>query len=287
MTEAAKHWLNRPQEPWIRFEKETDTQLDPFGRAVLAKLEPKPGERALDIGCGTGQTLLQLAELVGPEGHVLGVDISETMLGRARERVREAGVLQVSTELDNAELYAFSQRSFDLLFSRFGVMFFEDSVRAFRNFAGALRPRARLGFVCWQKREKNQWAQVLLDAVLPLMPTAELPPLLAPGRPGPFYFGDPDFARKILVEAGFDQVTLDPVEMPLHFGGAMTLEAAADYAMFIGPASLVIAEADPAFYPKFHAALTEALSPFVTERGCWLGGAVWLVSARRGGKSVV
>ena len=129
---ADQPWQERSGETWVTFEAQLDAQLDPFGRAVLDKLAPRRGERALDVGCGTGQTVIELAELVGREGHVLGIDVAEPMLARARQRVQNAGLDQVKLERADAATHAF-EASFDLAFSRFGVMFFESAVRALKN----------------------------------------------------------------------------------------------------------------------------------------------------------
>lgn len=275
-------WQGRSGDNWVAFEAALDAQLDPFGRAVLDKVAPRRGEWALDIGCGTGQTLIELAELVGREGRVLGVDLSEPMLARARQRLQSAGLGpdRVELALGDAAAYAFEPR-FDLAFSRFGVMFFENSARAFRNVANALRPGGRLGFACWQALSKNQWASVGLDAVLPRLPSGEPPALLRDDRPGPFYFSDAERVRGFLKQAGFVDVEIEAVEREVHVGAAQTSEQAADYALEIGPASRAIEGSDPALRPALRDALVAAFRPFVSERGVWLGAAAFVVTAVR------
>ncbi|HEV8248037.1 MAG TPA: methyltransferase domain-containing protein, partial [Polyangiaceae bacterium] len=210
---ADQSWQDRGGASWVRQQERIDVQLDPFGRAVLGKLGPQAGERALDVGCGSGQTVLELAELVGPSGRVVGVDISEQMLARARERVRAQGYGAVELVLGDAQTHALPPDQ-DLEFSRFGVMFFQDSVAAFRNLFAALRAGGRLGFVCWQAMTKNEWAQVLLQAVLPILPKPALPPMLQPDRPGPFYFDSPERISSILSAAGFGSIEIEPFERP-------------------------------------------------------------------------
>jgi ubiquinone/menaquinone biosynthesis C-methylase UbiE len=277
---ADQCWKAQAGEAWVARERELDVQLGPLGRAVIERLAPQPGECALDIGCGSGQTLLELAERVGERGEVLGVDISEVMVARARQRVRDAGVPQIRVEVGDAQDYVFP-RVFDLAFSRLGVMFFREPVRAFQNVRQALRPGGRLGFVCFQARARNEWAEVLLDAVLPLT-EQELPAMFQPDRPGPFYFGEPERIRSVLTQAGFESLSIEPEERELHLGGAHTLQQAVDYAMQIGPAARVIAEAGAERAPVFRAALEAALARFVVDDGVWLGSSHFYVSARRG-----
>jgi ubiquinone/menaquinone biosynthesis C-methylase UbiE len=271
---------NKAAESWVRLQDKLDAELDSWGRAVLDKLAPRAGERALDVGCGSGQTLLELADLVGPMGRVLGVDIAEPMVERARERVAERGCQHVQVELGDAQTHVFPH-DFELQFSRFGVMFFQDPAAAFRNLFRALREKGRLGFVCWQAIEKNAWAEVVLQAIRPVLGTAELPQLLRPGNPGPFNFSDPSRIESILASAGYVDVDIEPREQLMHFGGAMTLEEAVEFASEIGPAARAMAEVDPELRPECRARLAAALAPFVKERGVWLGSAAFIVTAKR------
>ena len=134
--------------------------------------------------------------------------------------------------------------------------------------------------VCWQALEKNEWAEVVLRAVFSVLPSRELPPLLQADNPGPFYFGNAERVNETLLSAGFSRIELKPFEQRMHFGAAMTLDEAVDYALEIGPAARAIADADSALLPAFRRALASALAPFVGEAGVWLGGAVFLVTAR-------
>jgi ubiquinone/menaquinone biosynthesis C-methylase UbiE len=268
----------RAGEAWTRLQDRTDAQIDPPGRAAMERLPLSPGQRVLDVGCGCGQTLLQLADRVGPSGRVLGVDISQPMLARARERA--AARPEISLVEADAQSYRLPPASFDAVYSRFGVMFFEDPRAAFANLRAALRPGGHLAFVCWQEIDRNPWAAIPLAAVQRLQPSAQLPELLQPGRPGPFSFADPDHVRAILSDAGFTSIQLDRWEAPLHIGGAMTLAEARDYARQIGPAARAIAASPEEARPALEAALEQAHAPFVTDRGVLMDGACWLVTAK-------
>src|SRR5262249_6517301 len=149
-------------------------------------------ERVLDVGCGTGQTSIELARRAGPGGAVTGIDISAPMLARARARAADAGARTVTFLDADAQTHRFDPASLDVCFSRFGIMFFAAPDAAFANLRSALRPAGRLAFVCWQSMRDNPWMLV------PLMAAAAhitLPPPPAPDAPGPFSFADADRVR--------------------------------------------------------------------------------------------
>jgi ubiquinone/menaquinone biosynthesis C-methylase UbiE len=275
---ASQSFVDKAGEAWVRMQDRTDALIDPLGRIAIERLAVAAGERILDVGCGCGQTLLQLAERVGPSGHVLGVDISPPMLARARQRV--AAQPTVALALGDAQTYAFAPGAFDAVYSRFGVMFFDDARAAFRNLRAAARPGGRLSFVCWQDLAKNPWAARPLEAVMRLLPESAMPDMLREGRPGPFFLSDPARVRAILGDAGWKDVSLEPVEMPLHLAGAATVDEAVDYSLQIGPAARAMAEAPDALKPELEAALREALAPFASARGVFMNGAAFVVGAR-------
>jgi len=275
---ASQSFVEKAGEAWARLQDRTDALIDPLGRVAIDRLGVAAGERVLDVGCGCGQTLLQLADGVGPSGHVLGVDISPPMLARAKERA--AGRPTIALALGDAQTYAFAPGAFDAVFSRFGVMFFDDARAAFRNLRAAARPGGRLSFVCWQELAKNAWAARPLEAVMRLLPASALPDMLREGRPGPFFLSDPARVRAILGDAGWTDVSLEPVEMPLDLGGGATLDEVVAYSFQIGPAARAMADAPEALKPPLEAALREALAPFATGRGVFMDGAAFVVVAR-------
>jgi ubiquinone/menaquinone biosynthesis C-methylase UbiE len=274
---ASQSFVEKAGEAWVRLQDRTDALIDPLGRVAIARLGVAAAERILDVGCGCGQTLLQLADLAGPSGHVLGVDISPPMLARARERT--AGRPTIALAQGDAQTYAFAPASFDALFSRFGVMFFDDPRAAFRNLRAAARPGGRLSFVCWQELAKNPWAARPLEAVMRLLPASAMPDMLREGRPGPFFLSDPARVREILEAAGWKDVSFEPVEMPLHLAGAATLDEAVEYSFQIGPAARAMADAAEALKPALEAALRESLAPFAGARGVFVDGAAFVVVA--------
>jgi len=273
-------WQDRAGRVWAELSDATDRQLDPLGRLAIARLAPRPGERVLDVGCGAGQTALELAAAVGPSGTVLGVDISEALLARAQERITNtAGASNVQLLRADAGRHPFAPPPWGGLFSRFGVMFFDEPRAAFENLRAALAPKSgRLSFVCWQAMERNPWAVEPLRAVQRALPQLPAPPPLA-GAPGPFAFADPDHVSAVLASAGFRAVDIESRTLAMHVGGASTVDEATSYLMRIGPASRLIADADESLRPVARAAIERAIAGFAGENGVWCDAAVLLVTA--------
>src|SRR5580692_9070825 len=193
-------WNSEATRRWVTEQARIDRLFAGVTDAALAAAAPKPGEHALDIGCGTGTTLLRLADAVGPSGRVLGVDISEQQLTLARRRIAEAGSAQASVELHDAATYPFSAGDFDLAFTRFGVMFFADPIAAFTNIRRALKPGGRLALAVFRPGPQNPWATASIAAIRHLV-TPPAPP--GPEEPGQFSWGDPARVHRILEGAGF------------------------------------------------------------------------------------
>jgi ubiquinone/menaquinone biosynthesis C-methylase UbiE len=272
-------WSDESGKKWARLQARTDVQLEPLGRLAMNALELRTGERVLDVGCGAGATVLELAERVGQSGSVVGLDLSEPLLERARERVAASGRTNIELKLGDAAKASFEQ-PFDALFSRFGVMFFDDPVGAFRNLRAALKRGGRLGFVCWQAADRNPWGQEALDAVRAVAPNQPTPEMLAPGKPGPFSFADEARVRSILESAGFSAIRTDPSEIPMQIGGANTLEDAVDFMLEIGPAARFVSEADPALRSSFRDALSRWVAAYACAQGVWMPARTLIVTAQ-------
>ncbi len=167
--------------------------------AGLALAVPKPGEKVLDIGCGSGTTTLTLAARVGPMGEAVGIDISGPMMSVARRRAAEISAPVRFIEADATD-YGFEPESFDLAFSQFGVMFFADPAASFRNIQKAMKRDGRLVFVCWRGPFENPWSAVPEAAARPFLPP---PAPASPDAPGRYSFANPDRVKSILLQAGF------------------------------------------------------------------------------------
>lgn len=236
----------------------------------------RPGERIIDIGCGTGPTSLTLARAASPGGTVLGCDLSPALTDEAWRRALSAGVGNVRFAAGDASTYAFEPGAADLLFSRFGVMFFGDPVAAFRHLRGALKPGGRLVFLVWRPFKENGWAFVPFAAAGPLLPQMPRP---APDEPGPFSFGDPARPRALLTQAGFTDIAIDPLDttMTLSPGG---LDEAVEQALEIGPLSRLLKDVPEDVRARAAAAVRAALAKHLTADGIILPAACWLITAR-------
>jgi SAM-dependent methyltransferase len=177
----------------------------------------------------------------------------------------------------DAQTYAFERDRFDLIFSRFGVMFFDDPAAAFRNLRTALRTTGRLCFICWQELAKNDWARVPLMAALQHVPP---PPPPAPHAPGPFAFADPDRVRHILTHADFSDISLETHQAALSLGGAITVDDATDFSLEIGPVGTLLRTADAETRARVASSIREALRPYAGPSGVRLNGTMWIVFAR-------
>jgi SAM-dependent methyltransferase len=277
--EQRAFWNEQAGPLWVAHQERLDRQIGPHGEAALAKLAAQPGERVLDLGCGCGDSSLALARAVGPTGRVLGVDLSEPMLARARERAAAAGLAHAAFRAADLQTAPLEPGAFDAAFSRFGVMFFADPGLAFANVRRALRPGGRLAFVCWRPVAENPWVRVPMAAAAPLL---SLPPPPPEGTPGPFAFGDAARVRRILTEAGFESVVIEPADLVMEPGGGDPDEAA-DLFLQVGPLAFALREAgaDEALRAKVRGAVREAFAPHVRNGRVALGSAVWLVRARR------
>ena len=278
--EQQRFWNEHAGPIWVRNQERLDQQIRPHGTLALARLSAKAGERILDVGCGCGETALALAAQVGESGAVLGVDLSEPMLARARERAAEAGFRHASFRAADAEDADLAESPFDAVFSRFGVMFFGAPEAAFANLHRALRPGGRLGFVCWGPVAENAWVRVPMEAAAPLIDPLPPPP---PGAPGPFSFSDPERVRRILDAAGFQSVEIERRPVPMVPGGG-DADVAAEVFLDIGPLGRVLREmgADAAFRQRVKSTVREAFEPHIKDGRLELASVVWLVQAERG-----
>jgi len=275
--EQIKYWNETAGPKWVALQAVIDEQIRPLGRTAMDRAALRPGERVLDVGCGCGDTTVELARRVAPGGSATGIDISAVMLERARQLAATERV-SARFELADAQTHAFPPAGADVLFSRFGVMFFTDPPAAFANLRRALTADGRVTFVCWQSLSENPWMLVPLGAALQHVPP---PPLPAPDAPGPFAFADPARVRGMLERAGFRSVELEPLLATLTIGGGAGLAETAEFLLQMGPAAAALRETpDPTLLPRVSTAVQEALSPYLTPQGVRMSSASWLVTAR-------
>lgn len=277
--EQIRYWNEVSGPQWLAQQERLDAQLDPVGLAVMDRLSLVSEARVLDVGCGCGSTTITLGRRVGREGSVTGVDVSAPMLARATERAAAAGLDRVDFVNADAQTRRFEEGSFDAIYSRFGVMFFDDPTAAFTNLGRALRPEGSMVFVCWRTPRENLWVSVPMEAARPFFEQPAAAP--DPFAPGPFAYADRERLHGILQGAGFARVSIEPYDAPLRLGGGVDLDATVDFATKIGPTAALLRERGGDRLHEVRAALREALSPYVTEAGVSLGAAMWVVRAGR------
>lgn len=236
----AEFWNGEGGSKWLSFEDRLEASLQVFGDRALACADIKTGQRVLDIGCGCGPTTLELARRVGENGWVEGLDISTTLISRAENNARAAGLSNVKFERADAQTTDFGDARFDVVFSRFGVMFFDAPAQAFGNLRAALKSDGRLVFAAWATRGQNPWVNEPLHCVANHIDLPQPPP---PNAPGPFSLGDPEHVKTILNTAGYMDITIEVYHAPLVLG--VDIPDAVHFLMNMSPSGAAIAAANP------------------------------------------
>src|SRR5215475_3794024 len=228
----AEYWNCVAGPKWTDHQEHQDQVLRPVSDRLVAAAEPKPGDRVVDVGCGCGATTIDFAARVSPGGEALGLDISEPMLARARERVGPKSSIRF--ERADATVYDFEGHEADIIVSRFGVMFFADPAKSFANLRKGLKVGGRLAFACWREARQNPFF------ILPLREAGKHAPPLPetdPEAPGPFAFANDARVRRVLSEAGYADIELAPQDLELDIAVGRGLDTAVRAAMTIGPTS--------------------------------------------------
>lgn len=271
-------WNGEVGDAWVRHQNLIDQMIQPLGQSVLTAAAIKPGETVLDIGCGCGATTIEIAHLIGSLGAVTGIDISKAMLARARKRAASVNsVASLKFKMSDVTQHKFKKRSFDLAFSRFGVMFFPDPTKAFRNIRRALKPGGRLAFVCWQEMKKGQFFTVPALAASPFLEPVDA---ADPRAPGPFAFADRVYIENILHDAGLADIRITPQLVDITIpdsGGPMPT---ADFLLGLSPTPGAPTD-NPGTLKKIQRAVADAFSDHYGPWGPILGTSTWLVTARR------
>ena len=272
--EQIDYWNGKVGDTWVMMQERMDLALTPVTAALLAAAAPQPGELVLDIGCGAGETTLAMDAVVGEGGHAIGLDISEPLLARARTR---AAALLSEAEFIAADASEWAEESgFDLILSRFGVMFFAQPEPAFAHLHAGAAPGGRLVFACWQPAARNLWATLPLSALADLLPVQ---PPSDPHSPGPFAFADAARVAALLEAAGWQDLAFHSLPFEMMIGeGSDAIGDAVTFNLRIGPAAKAVREAGIGDAAK--PVLAAALQPFLNEGQVRLPGAVWLVTAR-------
>lgn len=267
-------WNEAMGKTWAMLHERLDRQLDPIGRAAMDRAAFRAGDQVLDVGCGCGETTLEIAGRIAT-GAVTGLDASRMLLDIAREAAAAKGVANARFEQGDGQVWR-APEPVDVLFSRFGVMFFEDPEAAFTNLRRSLKSGGRLAFACWREPKQNLWLALPMQSTAHLLPP--MPPS-DPNAPGPFAFADKDRLAGILKGAGFADVAIDPLD--LRTGGD-TLEESVFVSLRVGQLGSALREigASDALKREVEATLRQALEPHVEDGVVKLPAAAWIVSGR-------
>jgi SAM-dependent methyltransferase len=247
-----------------------EMQFAPLGHRAISALSPKAGEYILDIGCGTGQTSVDLGKKIGSQGKILGIDLGPAVLKVATEKARN--YTQVRFVQADAQIFHFDPGSYDAAFSRFGIMFFTDPVAAFTNIRAALKAGGRVAFVCWRSLEENELDMVPLEAAYPYLPRQ----LADPGSDPPFSFSKPSTVRHILERAGLEDIDISAHDEEV---GSGDLDSMLELALRVGSLGKIVREA-PELRSLVLQPVREALAARDAPGGPKLKAATWIVQAR-------
>ena len=272
-----EHWNGAGAKKFLQYQHELNASFKPFSKALLEAIAPSSANKVIDIGCGCGDTSFEIARRVGPGGHVLGIDISEPMLERAKERINSSEKMNIRFECVDAQTHGFETETFDIACSRFGVMFFDDPEKAFGNIRSSLKPGGRLVFICWRTGEENDWVQLSFEVAAKHL---QLPKMPGPDEPGPHSLSDPEKVKGILKSAGFIDISIRQFDAEVKIG--KDLDEAVQFLTHIGPAAKIISESNAGELVKSQLAseLREKLVDYDTGQGIFMKPATWLVRAR-------
>ncbi|MGU3779502.1 class I SAM-dependent methyltransferase [Burkholderia metallica] len=265
-------WNGPSGRAWVDTQATIDRMFEPLARLLVEAAATSGARSVLDVGCGTGAVTLAIARRLGANARCTGIDISAPMIDVAQARAERSGT-HARFVCADAQTHAFEPASVDLIVSRFGVMFFDDPVRAFANLRDAARPNARMRFVAWRGAADNPFMTVAEQAAAPLLPNL---PARRPGAPGQFAFGDRRRIASVLSDSGWADITIEPVDLPC----ALPEPALDDYITRLGPVGLALLEVDDATRRRVVDAMRAAFEPYVDGADVRFDAGCWLVTAR-------
>jgi len=270
-------WSGAGGDVWVNKQREMDIMLNQLGDRVIERLDLKSDAKIIDIGCGCGATTLEIAKKI-TQGEILGVDISEPMLDKATETAKEMSLSNISFEVKDVQVDVMPQNYFDIAFSRFGVMFFEDPFEAFKNIHSSLKEDGLLSFVCWQNASLNPWQSLSIQVIKEFLDL----PAPAPKSPGPFAFEDKTYLEDILRESGFKGLEiLDNQEDIIMFSGKSIREACEDYLTINPVVTEMLKNSKPQLTEEILEALVIKFSNFHKNDGLLFPSATWIVTAKK------
>jgi len=283
-TEFVKFWNNVLEPKFTKYRHILQGGLSRHSAAVIPNLPIEKGMSVLDVGCGWGDMSIQVAEIVGEDGRVVGIDCVDAFLEEARRDAASRGLSNAEFRRGDAEI-ALPENEFDYVVARFGTMFFTNPVAALRRMRLALKPGCQMTHIVWRRREDNPAWQAAKDIAL-----RHLPP---PGAdadtcgPGPFSMGDQETVGIMMKSAGYEDVRFDRVDEKIMVG--TTPEECIAFALAIGPAGEVFREAGEDLAEARRAVIEADMRAFFEsqerdEDGIWVPTSSWVITARNPGR---
>jgi ubiquinone/menaquinone biosynthesis C-methylase UbiE len=281
-TEFVDFWNDILVPKFIQYKHVLVDGLTHHSEAIFPTLQVREGDKALDIGCGFGDTAIKLAHRVGPGGSVLGLDCCDAFMEYGHKQAAAEGLENITFVNGDALIYPF-EPEYDFVFSRFGTMFFSNPVAAFRNMRKALKPGGVVTHIVWRDREDNPWLSMAKDVVLQFLPPPGEDALTC--GPGPFSMANQEMVTGMMTSAGFEDIHFERVDAPVLVG--RTVEDAIGFQLAIGPAGEVFREAGEEAETKrleIEAAMADAIGKQKTEAdGIVMASSSWVISARNPG----
>ena len=268
-------WSGKGGDYWVEKQSEMDIMLNPLGEKALTKLDLKSNSEVLDIGCGCGATTLEIAKQVS-EGTVTGLDISVPMLDKAESEASIQGIANVDFKVVDVQVDQLASEKYDYVYSRFGVMFFDDPYEAFKNIFSSIKEGGELSFVCWQDPSLNPWQSLSVQVIRGYLDMPSPPPR----SPGPFAFHEKDYVKEILEKSGFSNISFDDNQEDITmFSGKSLQEASEDYLAINPVVTEMLKDSPDDLKAEIVESLKEAFSEFHKGDGLVFPSATWVVSA--------
>ena len=270
-------WSGAGGDVWVDKQREMDIMLNPLGQKAIGQLILEEHTKILDIGCGCGATTIEIAKMI-PKGHVTGLDISIPMLDRAEKFASEMSLSNIDFQVKDVQTEEISSNHYDIAFSRFGVMFFEDPYEAFKNINQSIKENGQLVFVCWQHPSLNPWQSLSLQVIKEYLDLPSPPPK----SPGPFAFEDKDYIEDILKSSDFIDISIaDNQEDIVMFSGKSIREACEDYLTINPVVTEMLKNSGNELKEEILEALIAKFSSFHNNDGLLFPSATWIVSATK------
>ena len=269
-------WSGSGGDVWVDKQSEMDIMLNPLGTRAINKLDLSGVTKIIDIGCGCGATTLEIAQQL-ESGEIIGVDISEPMLDRATQNASDLSLPNASFQVLDVQVDDMPS-DYEIAFSRFGVMFFEDPYQAFSNINNSLKENGQLCFVCWQNPSLNPWQSLSLQVIKEFLDLPSPPPK----SPGPFAFEDKNYIKDILDRSNFKDIEIhDNQEDIVMFSGKSIEEACEDYLTINPVVTEMLKNSKEELKEEILQALVLKFSEFHNGDGLLFPSATWIVTARK------